>query len=459
MPFGTELGQTVLMAQMVQLQESHNGELKVYKRQEADKSMSDFWYYSIIIPNHQRIRHKSTKQREFASALMFAETQYQKLKERAMMGISISAVSYQQVFQKAVSYYEQRVKADLLDEVRFHRFKAVNSRAVIPYFEDIDKDFAEINSLDIENWIVWRKAKGQRQRGWHNKSKQPEFHPDRPVSNGTINMELQMIRMVYEYAEKSELVLPAQRPKIKSLKHSVKQNRRPEFSWSEWNKITQYLTSDYADDMPPHMAKTNLAPMYRFYRKNNQYFWQLLFMAMCRVGELKSLKWGNIDDRKVKDPKTGERVQRLILTVDGKTGKRQVVCQPYAAKMFDDWKRVCEEFNVPTETKDLVFKHPETTNHGKDKKGEAIDTTNVAFKGVLDKLGIRTDADGKQRTVYSIRHTAISQALRRNVSLNAISKNAGVSIETLTRAYDHTQSSDYIMELTKSDYTGFDKQN
>ena len=38
----------------------------------------------------------------------------------------------------------------------------------------------------------------------------------------------------------------------------------------------------------------------------------------------------------------------------------------------------------------------------------------------------------------SIRHLAISQALKRNMSLNAISKNAGVSIETLTRAYDYT---------------------
>ena len=93
------------------------------------------------------------------------------------------------------------------------------------------------------------------------------------------------------------------------------------------------------------------------------------------------------------------------------------------------------------------------------KKGKAIETTNVVSKGVSEKLGIGTDADGKQRTVYSIRHTAISQALRRNVSLNAISKNAGVSIETLTRAYDHTQSSDYIMELTKHDYTGFDRVN
>ena len=190
------------MAQMIQLQEAHGGELKVYKRQEADKTVSDFWYYSIIIPSHERIRHKSTKQREFSVALMFAETQYQKLKERAMMGISIAATTYRQVFKQALKYYQDREKAGLLDPLRFHRFEAVNSRAVIPYFEEIDRDFAEINSLDIENWIVWRKAKGQRQRGWHNKSKLPEFHPDRPVSNGTINMELQMIRMVFDFAEK-----------------------------------------------------------------------------------------------------------------------------------------------------------------------------------------------------------------------------------------------------------------
>ena len=46
------MGQTVFMAQMVQLQESHNGELKVYRRQEADKPFPEFWYYSIIIPSH-----------------------------------------------------------------------------------------------------------------------------------------------------------------------------------------------------------------------------------------------------------------------------------------------------------------------------------------------------------------------------------------------------------------------
>ena len=125
--------------------------------------------------------------------------------------------------------------------------------------------------------------------------------------------------------------------------------------------------------------------------------------------------------------------------------------------MFADWKRICQEYSHSTNPTDLVFRHPESTNQS-GHAHEEIETTNVAFKRVLEKLGLSKDADGKQRTIYSIRHLAISQALRRNVSLNAISKNAGVSIETLTRAYDHTQSADYILELTKSDYTGFDKK-
>jgi len=433
----------------------HNKELLLYRAQHDNGKVMDAWYYTINIPSQKTIKDKSTKQSEFSSALMFAETQYQKLKERAMMGISISEVSYKQVWKKAHEYYEKRVAAKLLSKVRLHRFTQVNKSVVIPYFEEIGKDFAEINTIDIENWIVGRKAKGQRQRGWHHKTKLPDFHPDRSVSNGTINIELQMIRMVYDFAEKSEMSLPGQRPSIKSIKNSVRDNRRPHFTWSEWNKITTYLTNNYLDDMPPSMAKSNLAPMYAYYRRSNQYFWQLLFMTMCRVGELKTLRWGNIEERTISDKEHG-KVKRILLTVDGKVGKRQLVAQPYAKKLLDDWKKISEEFNAPTGRTDLVFKHPDTTNQGEAKAGDVIEVTNVAFKRVLKKLGLSTDPDGKQRTVYSIRHTAITQALRRNVPLQAISHNAGVSIETLMRAYDHTESSDYIRQITQNDFTGYD---
>ena len=52
----------------------------------------------------------------------------------------------------------------------------------------------------------------------------------------------------------------------------------------------------------------------------------------------------------------------------------------------------------------------------------------------------------------------MSNMLRRGISINAISKNASVSIDTLSRAYDYTQSDDYVAEITKNDYTRFDEK-
>ena len=76
---------------------------------------------------------------------------------------------------------------------------------------------------------------------------------------------------------------------------------------------------------------------------------------------------------------------------------------------------------------------------------------------MLEKLDLGADAAGRQRTVYSIRHSIISHLLADGVNLNALSKSIGVSIETTTRAYDHTECVDYINEIAKADRTKFDE--
>ena len=60
--------------------------------------------------------------------------------------------------------------------------------------------------------------------------------------------------------------------------------------------------------------------------------------------------------------------------------------------MFADWKRICWEYNHSTKPKDLVFRHPESTNQS-GHTHEEIETINVAFKRVLEKLGLSTNAD------------------------------------------------------------------
>ena len=59
--------------------------------------------------------------------------------------------------------------------------------------------------------------------------------------------------------------------------------------------------------------------------------WQLLFMTMYRVGELKELRWGNIEHRTIKDH-DGKRVKRLIVKMQCR-GHRELIWE----LMHPDW--------------------------------------------------------------------------------------------------------------------------
>ena len=103
---------------------------------------------------------------------------------------------------------------------------------------------------------------------------------------------------------------------------------------------------------------------------------------------------------------------------------------------------------MTTNKTDYVYRHPPFTNIGK--AHQPVHNTNPAFQRMLKRIGLDKDAEGRAYSIYSIRHSAITWSLMRNVNLNAISKNSGVSIETLTRVYDHTQSENYIAEIVKN---------
>jgi integrase len=103
-----------------------------------------------------------------------------------------------------------------------------------------------------------------------------------------------------------------------------------------------------------------------------------------------------------------------------------------------------------------VFRHPHFTNKGKDYIDEPIDTTNQAFQVILRRLGLETDVEGRRRSVYSIRHSAITWALQGNVNALSVAKNAGTGLDMIQKFYDHSLSTDYISELTKFDVTGAD---
>jgi integrase len=161
----------------------------------------------------------------------------------------------------------------------------------------------------------------------------------------------------------------------------------------------------------------------------------------------------------VRDPrKENEHVERVILSVNGKTGRRLVICQPYAKVVIRRWQDICKRYAVTTNPSEFVFRHPEFTNRGTSYVNQPLDTTNQAFQVVLRRLGLEADVEGRKRSVYSIRHSAITWALQGNVNAVSVAKNAGTSLEMIQKFYDHSLSTDYISELTKFDLTGADNR-
>jgi integrase len=60
---------------------------------------------------------------------------------------------------------------------------------------------------------------------------------------------------------------------------------------------------------------------------------------------------------------------------------------------------------------------------------------NRAFNGLLDEMGLKLGADGKTRTLYSLRHYYATQDLKRGMSTHALSKQMGNSTAMLDKHY------------------------
>ncbi len=449
------------MRARLQEQWHHDKQLVIYRRPDPKGAggAKPVWYYDIKLPNQERIRQQSTKFTDYTDALLYAEQQYRNLSARAATGIKLHAWTFQRIANQAIQYYRDQLEAEMLHPLRFERFERTVKKCLNPYFGDLGKDFVSINTIDIEDWIVWRKRKGKQSTVSTKHIKHGDWIEGSKVATGTLNYELQMLRMVYDYARKKELILPAQIPEIKSLREDQREKRRPHITKPEWDKISNYLRHHYIKEIPPNLG--NLAPIYEFYRNLHRELWILLWETGARVGEISHLKWGDIEERKVK-LEDGSEVPRLVLRLNGKVGLRHSVAQPYCKTVFERWKAFCQEKGLTTDDGDFVFRHPPITNQ-KGKAGKPIGTTNQSFQGVLRRLDLLPPKGQRKSTkhkmglsVYSLRHGAITRDLVKGMSITALSKNVGVSIPTLTKFYDHAISTDFIDEITRFDIYGTD---
>jgi integrase len=109
---------------------------------------------------------------------------------------------------------------------------------------------------------------------------------------------------------------------------SSRQNSRPDISETEWRTLYTYLRKyvKEAQDKRRHRE--------RFYL---QHYILILANSGIRVGEARHLRW-----RDISSTKTLSGQKRLIFTVRGKTGEREVVCNETVERYVERLEKFSE---------------------------------------------------------------------------------------------------------------------
>ena len=126
-------------------------------------------------------------------------------------------------------------------------------------------------------------------------------------------------------------------------------------------------------------------------RQRERYYLVLYILILAntgiRIGEARRLQWRDVSSTKTL---TGET--RAVLTVRGKTGERETVCNIGVDRFLAELKsfRSAELGRIPSDVEHLFCSHD----------GKPIGSFKVGFNRVLKEAGVLFGSDGKRRVPY-----------------------------------------------------------
>jgi integrase len=154
----------------------------------------------------------------------------------------------------------------------------------------------------------------------------------------------------------------------------------------------------------------------------------ILANSGLRTGEARTLRWG--DCHKQFRMENGRTVSDMILSVKGKTGKRDVVA---AQDTVETCLKRLWGYRKNEVGKEPPKTEPVFTNH----QGKAVTSFKKSFSSLLKECGLEQSTDGEKRTLYSLRHTYATFRLDEGMSINDLRLNMGTSVKMIETYYYH----------------------
>ncbi len=388
-----------------------NGSICIYKREKSP-------YYQTRIKIGKKWIKISTGTDDLKSAEDFSLTKYQELKFKYELNIPVISKSFTYVSECSIRKMEDALEAGY-GKVTYKDYIRVIRSYFIPFFgkKEIDK----ITFKDIKEFDEYRIKRMKHQ---------PSF--------STINTHNSALNYVFDYGVDKGWIMKSNVPVLKNI--GVKSERRPHFTKDEY----KHLLSSMND-----WVSSGIKSKTRDIRVLLCDYILILGNTGMRCGkESLDIKWKHIEEFEHTDHKKYIRIH-----VNGKTGKREVVCRLSVRKYlesirdrFDDIKG--KSFSELSNNEDYVFRLP---------SGERPSDIHGSFEQLLIYTNLLQNRQGERRSLYSLRHTYATFNLMDGIDIHLLSRQLGTSVTMIEKHYSHLIPSHSANILAGKDYSKLGK--
>jgi integrase len=212
-------------------------------------------------------------------------------------------------------------------------------------------------------------------------------------------------------------------------------NKRSAFTTSQWTKLTGFMRRNAFLEVG---LRGNDSRLIRHRHMLKAY---VLFMKNTglRPGEARNLRWSDVEFRD-SDQEEKRLVRITVLKGHSKVKKSSVVIGNEGAfNAISDWLNYRKKIENFTSSSDLIWC---------DNDGVLIKDFREGFNTLIKSAGVDLDAAGNKLTIYSLRHTYITEQLKAGVAIYSIASNCNTSVAMIETYYSDARSKDFEDALT-----------
>jgi len=447
------------MAYYLNKREFFDGALTLFQRDATINSPNSKthrqanWHMKVKIAGKKgRAITKSTKRTTYEDAYAYAVEESTRLTNAHRLGKALHDITFEQHWNE---WFRRQVRNGVWTESRQYWHEKYFHRYFNAYFTDKNTGSSmllnDIDSAVANGYWDWRinfwssdtgtsltkynrKRRDAKTRTTHNAKKTP--------AQKTLQMEQSALNQIFfDAVERGKT---QQTFKLKAPRLGKQDSRRAGFTDEEYAVLVRNLRS-YRDSVGKFKA-VRVNEWHILQRQQMYYFVLFLANSGMRVGEARMMKWSDV--KFDIDRGDGEFVAEIRVSAETKKQKsRDVVTQVNGNVHLKRW----HETTRYKKKSDWVW----FTVH-KDNEQRQFTDLNRTFASVLKKIeyndrkdGLLYDADGKRRSLYSLRHVYATMRLSNGASIYDVAMNMGTQVAQIEEHYSHVLTKHRRFEITQ----------